>query len=375
MAGIIYADHAATTQLDSAAFEAMKPFLLGEYGNASQPYSFARPAKKALKDARETIAKCINAEPDEIYFTSGGTESDNWAIKAMASVYGDYRATITSQIEHHAVLNACSSVEKMGYPVVYLPVTTDGVVQPNSLQDVITQNTKLVSIMFANNEIGSIQPIKELSTIAHKNGAIFHTDAVQVVGHLSINVKALGVDMLSASAHKFNGPKGIGFLYIKNGIGLSPLLSGGSQEFGKRAGTENIASIVGMAVALENSCNRMLETTDKLQRLEKCLLRELKAANLDFILNGSHLKIPGNISLSFKDTNGEMLLHRLDLMGICVSTGSACDSTTTQVSHVLQAIKVPNEYIEGTIRITLGYENTEEDVLKIAKSLAKILKR
>ncbi len=372
---MIYADHAATTKLDSFAFEAMKPFLLNEYGNASQLYSFSRSAKKALRQSRERIATCINANPEEIYFTSGGTESDNWAIKSSALVYGDLRATITSQIEHHAVLNACASVEKMGFPVVYLPVDSDGVVQPTVLKDVITPNTKLVSIMFANNEIGSVQPIKELCTIAHKNGALFHTDAVQAVGHLAIDVKALGVDMLSASAHKFNGPKGIGFLYIKHGINFPPLLDGGSQEFGMRAGTENVASIVGMAVALENSCNHILKSTEKLQRLEKCLVNELKAANLDFILNGSRLRTPGNISLSFKNASGEMLLHRLDLMGICVSTGSACDSTTTQVSHVLQAIKVPAEYIQGTIRITLGFENTEEDVLKIAKSLIKILQK
>ncbi len=372
---MIYADHAATTKLDEAAFEAMKPFLLEEYGNASQPYSFSRKIKKALKTSRESIAACINAEPEEIYFTSGGTESDNWAIKSSAFVHGDLRAIITSEIEHHAVLNACAAVERMGFPVAYLPVDSDGIVHPSYLKENISDNTKLVSVMFANNEIGSVQPIKELCEIAHRHGALFHTDAVQAVGHLPIDVKALGIDMLSASAHKFNGPKGIGFLFVKKGINLLPFIDGGAQEFRKRAGTENVASIVGMAVALKNSCSRMIETTQKLQRLEKCLLQELKAAKLDFILNGSYLKTPGNVSLSFKNADGEMLLHRLDLMGICVSTGSACDSTTTNVSHVLQAIKVPNEYAKGTVRITLGCENTEEDVLKIAKSLEKILQR
>ena len=372
---MIYADHAATTKLDKAAFEAMKPFFLEEYGNASQPYSFSRAAKKELKKSREFIAECINAEPEEIYFTSGGTESNNWAIKSNALVYGDVRTIITSNIEHHTVLNACASVERMGIPVSYLPVNYEGIVCPTYLNETITNNTKLVSVMFANNEIGSVQPIRDLCDIAHQNSALFHTDAVQAVGHLPIDVKELGIDMLSASAHKFNGPKGIGFLYIKHGTDLQPLLNGGAQEFGKRAGTENIALIAGMSVALKNSCNRMFETTQKLQTLETCLLQELKAARLDFILNGSYLKIPGNINISFKNADGEMLLHRLDLMGVCVSTGSACDSTTNKVSHVLQAIKVPNDYIKGTIRISLGYENTEEEVVKIARSLAKILHR
>lgn len=372
----VYADHAATTQLDIDAFEAMKPYLLEEYGNASQPYSFARTTKAALKTARATIANCINAEPEEIYFTSGGTESDNWAIKSTALIYGDAQSaiTITSQIEHHAVLHACRALERIGFPVAYLPVDSQGVVPVAALSEHIHDSTKLVSIMFANNEIGTVQPIKELCKVAHSKGALFHTDAVQAVGHIQVDVKELNVDMLSASAHKFNGPKGIGFLYIKKGTSIPPFIDGGSQEFGLRAGTENVASIVAMAVALEKSCKRMSSVNTHLRRLEHRLIASLQDADLDFIRNGSNDRIPGNISLSFRGFEGEMLLHRLDLMGICVSTGSACDSKNTQLSHVLEAIHVPEGYAKGTIRISLGHENTEEEISHIAASLIKILK-
>lgn len=370
----VYADHAATTQLDIDAFEAMKPFLLHEFGNASQPYSFARTARAALKSSRAKIAKCINAEPEEIYFTSGGTESDNWAIKSTIYVYGDNRATITSQIEHHAVLHACHAAERMGFPVIYLPVDDSGIIHPDCLLEYMSDNAKLVSVMYANNEIGTIQPIKALCEIAHSKGALFHTDAVQAVGHIPIDVKELNVDMLSASAHKFNGPKGIGFLYIKKGTQIAPYADGGAQEFGMRAGTENVASIVGMAVALDKNCNRMNSVNAHLRELEDCLISTLEEAGLDYIRNGGNARIPGNVSLSFRGSEGEMLLHRLDLMGISVSTGSACDSENTQLSHVLAAIHLPEEYAKGTIRISLGYENTEREVSYIAASLIKILK-
>lgn len=373
MKELIYADNAATTKLDSEAFEAMKPFFLESYGNASQPYSFSRSVKKALKEARHRIAQCINAEDDEIFFTSGGTESDNWVIKGSMA-YGDTRVVITSQIEHHAVLNACDAIERFGYPVVYLPVDHAGIVEPETLKLFISPNTKLVSIMMANNEIGTIQPIQELCSIAHKNGAVFHTDAVQAVGHINIDVKSLGVDMLSASAHKFNGPKGIGFLYIKKGTLLSPLLDGGAQEQKKRAGTENVPAIVGMSIALENNCKLIRENKCKLLELEDQLISHLHEKNIDFIRNGAENHIPGNVSLSFKCIEGETLLHRLDLMGICVSTGSACDSVNTQLSHVLQAIKVDSSYASGTIRISLGKGNTENDVKIIADSISTILK-
>ncbi len=373
MKRLIYADNAATTKLDKEAFEAMVPWLTEEYGNASQPYFFANKPKAALMEARTTIAKCINAQPEEIYFTSGGTEGDNWAIKGSAFADSDKRATITSAIEHHAVLNACKAIEQLGYPVAYLFPDSEGTVQPETLSSVITENTRLVSIMFSNNEIGTVEPISKLAIIAHAHGAAFHTDAVQAVGHVPIDVKALGVDMLSASAHKFNGPKGIGFVYIRKGVVINPFNNGGAQEYGKRGGTENIASIVGMAVALRNNCEKMDANIKHISSLEKHLLTGLKECNMDFIRNGSLNHIPGNISISFRGYDGEMILHRLDLMGIAVSTGAACDSVRTQLSHVLQAIKTDSNYAEGTIRISLSKDNTIEDCDEIVAALRKIV--
>ena len=375
MKQFIYADNAATTKLDIDAFEAMKPFLLDEYGNASQPYSFARKPKQALKEARTTIAQCINAEPEEIFFTSGGTESDNWAIKGIAFEDSEKRAIITSQIEHHAVLRACEDIEKLGYPVAYLPVTKEGVITKDALSSVITHNTRLVSVMYANNEIGTIEPIKELCEIAHRNGALFHTDAVQAVGHVQIDVKELGVDILSASAHKFNGPKGIGFLYIKKGTPIASYASGGAQEFGMRAGTENIASIVGMAVALKKNCDSLAENIKHINSIENQLLDKLSSSGLNFVRNGSSQHIPGNISLSFENANGETLLHRLDLMGICVSTGAACDNVNTQTSHVLNAIGLKQEYAQGTIRVSLGIHNNNAETDVIVSALCSVLNK
>lgn len=371
MKRFIYADNAATTKLDNEAFEAMMPYLLSEYGNASQPYSFAREPKKALAEARQIIASAINALPEEIYFTSGGTESDNWAIKGSAFIDADKRATITSNIEHHAVLRACEAIERLGYPVVYLTPDSKGIIAPETLGSVITDNTRLVSVMYSNNEIGTIEPIKALAQIAHRHGALFHTDAVQAVGHIGIDVKALDVDMLSASAHKFNGPKGIGFLYIRKGVSIAPLNDGGSQESGHRAGTENIASIVGMAAALKSNLAKLSENEAHILKLEERLLSEI--SDFDYVRNGAENHIPGNISLSFRNRDGEALLHRLDLAGICVSTGSACDSVNTQVSHVLKAISLDECYAKGTIRISLGKDNTEEDILAIVSALKKIM--
>lgn len=370
---MIYADNASTTQLAPEALAAMMPMLQSEYGNASQMYSFARTAKKALKEARQTIAECINASPEEIFFTSGGTESDNWALKGTMFVHGDQRALITSQIEHHAVLNSAASIERMGYPVIYLPVNAEGVVLPKVLHNYITDKTKLVSVMFSNNEIGTIQPIKELARIAHQHGALFHTDAVQAVGHIKIDVKELDVDMLSASAHKFNGPKGIGFLYIKNGVTINPYNDGGSQESGYRAGTENVAAIAGMAVALQLNCGALDGNKKNLLDMEEALLGRLEEAGIDYRRNGALEHIPGNLSLSFKGCDGEMLLHRLDLKGICVSTGSACDSKRTQVSHVLQAINLEGDYAMGTIRVSLGRLNTIDDAVTIADAIISII--
>ena len=370
---MIYADNAATTKLAPEAFEAMKPFLLEEYGNASQSYSFSRKPKKAIQEARSIIASCIGAAPEEVYFTSCGTESDNWAIKSPLYLNHYHRATITTAIEHHAVLHACEAIERLGFPVIYMWPDNKGIVSPTTLESYITDETLLVSVMFANNEIGSIQPIRELCTVAHQHGAMFHTDAVQAVGHVPLNVHELKVDMLSASAHKFNGPKGIGFLYVRNGVKLHPFMDGGAQEKGKRAGTENVASIVGMAVALKKSCDLIERNRVHLLSLEAQLLSRLKESGLDFVRNGAENHIPGNISLSFIGAEGEAILHRLDLMGICVSTGSACNSKSTEISHVLRAIGLQEEYALGTIRISLGSENTTEDVASIAAALYKIL--
>lgn len=369
---MIYADNAATTKLDIDAFEVMKKYLLDEYGNASQPYAFSRAGKKALKEARITIASCIGATPEEIYFTSGGTESDNWAIKGMM-IYGDERVTITSKIEHHAVLNACATIERFGFPVEYLASDSQGIIIPETLKRVITDRTKLVSVMLVNNEIGTIEPIADLTKISHEHGALFHTDAVQAVGHIPVDVKNLGVDMLSASGHKFNAPKGVGFLYIRKGTKISPYADGGSQEFCMRAGTESIASIAAMAIALKKNCDNMAVIENRLHIIEKSFLQVLDDAEIDYIRNGAMEHIPGNINISIRNISGEMLLHRLDLKGICISTGSACNSVNTRVSHVIEAIGVPKEYAEGTIRVSFGTLNTKQDAIAIAIAIVGIL--
>lgn len=342
-------------------------------GDGEFSIAYEGKPKKALMEARTLIAECIGAQPDEIYFTSGGTESDNWAIKGIAEK-GKKHHTIATQIEHHAILNACRRLEHFGFQVDYLPVDKQGVVSCEDLVKFIKGNTELISVMMVNNEIGTIEPIKELATVAHDNGILFHTDAVQAVGHIPIDVSDLCVDMLSASAHKFNGPKGIGFLYIKRGTKISSFADGGAQEFHKRAGTENIASIVGMSIALKKSCDEMEKVNKKLLALDEAFNDVLLKSKIDFIRNGSNNHVPGNINLSIRRTSGEMLLHRLDLMGICISTGSACDSVNTEVSHVIKAIGVPSEYSEGTIRISFGRDNTEEDAIMIAKALVKVIK-
>lgn len=371
---LIYADHAATTMLLPAALEAMLPFLQTEYGNASTLYSLARKPKKAIAAARAAIANCIGAEPEEIFFTSCGTESDNWALKGTAFRFpGQKKRIITSSIEHHAILHSCAFLEKMGYDIVYLPVDEKGLVSPDALEKAINEDTVLVSIMMANNEIGTIEPIKELSDIAQNHGILFHTDAVQAVGHIPINVDELGIDMLSASAHKFNGPKGIGFLYIRKGTALMNLLDGGAQEYGHRGGTENVASIVGMATALRFNVDNMQKHTSHLEQLQKIFIKGLDEHGVDYVLNGSEHRIPGSFSVSFPHKEGEAILHRLDLMGVAVTTGSACNSKETEVSHVLKAIALPENLALGTVRFTFGFDNTEEEVRYVANCLAKIM--
>lgn len=371
----IYADHAATTSLLPQALEAMLPFLSVDYGNASTLYSLSRKPKKAMDNARSVIAMCIGANDDEVFFTSCGTESDNWALKGCAFCFPSKRKRIiTSCIEHHAILHSAQFLERMGYEVVYLPVDSKGLVSEDSLIKAMNDDTVLVSIMLANNEIGTIEPIRNLANIAHQYGALFHTDAVQAVGHIPIDVDEFGVDMLSASAHKFNGPKGIGFLYVRRGTPLMNLVDGGVQERGHRGGTENIAGIVGMAEALKFNVKYLEEHTEHLNRLYKIFINEMEKTGIPYVLNGSGKRIPGSISISFPDRSGESILHRLDLMGIEVTTGSACNSKEVELSHVLKAINLPSNVANGTIRITLGYENTEDEVRKIVASLSKILK-
>ncbi len=368
---MIYADNAATSPLDPEAFEKMKPFMVSSFGNASQLYSFSRDARKALQWARETVAACIHAKPEEIYFTSGGSESDNWAIKGLMEK-GDIRQTITSSFEHHAILHSCETIERLGFPVSYVSPNREGRITPGALEKAMNQETKLVSIMMSNNELGTIQPVKELCEVAHRYGALFHTDAVQSMGHIAIDVNDLGVDMMSASSHKFNGPKGIGFLYIKKGISIYPYMDGGAQEFGRRAGTENVAAIVGMAVALQNNYKDLTNHQDHLKQLEHIILSKLNVSGIDYQRNGTAPQVPGNMSLSFRGKEGEMLLHRLDLKGIEVSTGSACNSEKTEISYVLQSIGLEKSYALGTIRVSLGRYNTEKDAQAIADALITI---
>ncbi|MBR0062290.1 MAG: cysteine desulfurase [Selenomonadaceae bacterium] len=324
---IIYADNAATTKIDDDALALMFDLQRNFFANPSAAYKLSRPLKKILKESREKIASCINAEPQEIIFTSGGTESDNWAIKsAVLAHLSEHPNIITSAIEHKAILNSCAAIEKLGCTVTKLTVDKFGEVNPADLQKKILPQTKIISVMLANNEVGTIQPVKSLAEIAHASGKTFHTDAVQAVGHIPIDVKTLGIDMLSASAHKFNGSKGIGFLYVRDGLKIAPYIDGGGQEFSRRAGTENVPAIAAMALALEKNCRDMEKNAQKLSACTKILLNCLQSNGVDFISNGGENRLPGHLSLSFKDCDGETLLHRLDLKNICVATGSACNS-------------------------------------------------
>ena len=373
---VIYADNAATTKPEDDALALMFDLQKTFYANPSSAYKLSRPLKKILREAREEIAACINASPHEIVFTSGGTESDNWAIKSSVLAHLNERPNIiTSGVEHKAVLNSCAAMEKLGCTVTKLPVDRFGRVKPADLQEKISPRTKIISVMLVNNEVGTIQPIKSLADIAHEAGKIFHTDAVQAVGHIPVDVKLLCADMISASAHKFNGPKGIGFLYIRDGLKLLPCIDGGGQEFSMRAGTENVPAIAAMALALKKNCRDMKENAEKVSALSKILLDRLRGNDMDFIVNGGENRLPGHLSLSFKGCDGETLLHRLDLKNICVATSSACTSRQTEISHVLQALAVPEDYIRGTIRVTFGKDNSEEDAKSIGDLLLKIVRQ
>ncbi|MBR1645657.1 MAG: cysteine desulfurase [Selenomonadaceae bacterium] len=372
---IIYADNAATTKPDAEALALMFELQEKFFANPSSAYKLSRPLKKILQESREKIAACINAKPQEIFFTSGGTESDNWAIKSSVLESLPERPNIiTSAVEHKAILNSCAAMKNLGCSVTKLPVDKFGAVNPVDLREKILPQTKIVSVMLANNEVGTIQPVKNLANVAHEHGKIFHSDAVQAVGHIPVDVDEFGVDMLSASAHKFNGTKGVGFLYVRTGLNIAPYIDGGGQEFSRRAGTENVPAVAAMALALEKNCRDMNVTAKKISACEKILLDKLKSNGVDFILNGGDNRLPGHLSLSFKDCDGETLLHRLDLKNICVSTGSACNSQQVQKSHVLQALNISEDYIYGTIRITFGKENSCYEAEIIGESLTDILR-
>ncbi|MBR5517491.1 MAG: cysteine desulfurase NifS [Clostridia bacterium] len=374
---MIYVDNAATTMLEPEVLEKMMPYLTNQYGNASSIYRFGQEAKEVVNESRETIAKCLNADTKEIYFTSGGTEADNWAIKGVAdalSKKGNH--IITSAIEHHAILHTCEFLEKHGYEVTYLPVDENGLVNPDDLEKAITDKTILVSIMFANNEIGTIQPIKELAEVAHKHDVYFHTDAVQAVAHVEIDVKELGVDLLSMSAHKFGGPKGIGALYIKKGIRVTNLLHGGQQELGRRATTENLAGIVGMAAALKLATDNFEENVAKMEALRERYINSVLEKIPYCRLNGHRTqRLPGNTNISFQFIEGEAMLLLLDMYGIAASSGSACTSGSLDPSHVLLAIGLPHGIAHGSLRVTFSHHNTEEEVDAIVEALEKTIQR
>ena len=367
----VYLDHAATTEVWPEVKAAMEPYLTDMYGNASTAYGLGTDARKALEQAREVIADIIAAKPEEIYFTSGGSESDNWAIKSLAGA-GKYwgRHIITSQIEHHAVLNSCKYLEGLGYDITYLGVDREGIIDMNQLYQCITPYTTLITVMAANNEIGTIQPIAEIGAVARAHHIPFHTDAVQAVGQLPISVKNLPVDCLSASAHKFHGPKGVGFLYVNQALSIPAFIHGGSQERGKRAGTENVAGIVGMAKALQMAEWQRRKKTKNLERLRDYFIARIRAECGDVMVNG-HLskRLPGNVNVSFGGVEGAALLVLLEEEGNCASAGSACNTGEARYSHVIQALRVPKEYAPGTIRFSLWAENTKEEIDYVVKCL------
>lgn len=371
----IYFDHAATTAVAKEVKEAMEPYFCENYGNASSLYELGYKSKEAINIARVNVAKAINAKPNEIYFTSCGSESDNLAIKGVARAHrqnGNH--IITSRIEHPAVLNTCRQIEKEGFRVTYLNVDKNGFIDLEELKNSINSKTILVSIMFANNEVGTIEPIKEISRIVHSNNAIFHTDAVQAVGNIKIDVKEMGIDLLSMSAHKFYGPKGVGALYVRDGIDFIQLQNGGHQENDKRAGTENVAGIVGLGKAIEIANDNVMHNNGKLLNLRNYCIEQIKNRIPYIRINGDlNSRLPGNINISFLYVNGKDLVKLLAKKGICTSSGSACSSGLPQPSHVLLAMGLSEDIASSALRITLGKENTKEDIDYFVDELEKIV--
>ena len=377
MKRFIYLDKAATTKTRPEVVEAMLPYFTEYYGNPSSVYEFSNESKKAINRSRETIAEAIGAKTNEIYFTAGGTESDNWALAATAEAYqakGNH--IITSKIEHHAVLHTCEYLEKRGFEVTYLDVDENGVIKLDELKKAIRPTTILISIMFANNEIGTIEPVKEIGEIAKEHGIIFHTDAVQAFGHVPINVDEYHIDMMSASGHKLNGPKGIGFLYIRTGIKTRSFMHGGAQERKRRGGTENVPGIVGFGKAVEIAVNTMEERTKRESELRDYLMNRVMAEVPYVRINGHRTsRLSNNVNFAFQVIEGESLLIMLDMDGICGSSGSACTSGSLDPSHVLLAIGLPHEIAHGSLRLTLNADNTMEEMDYVAESIKKIVEK
>ena len=375
MGKMIYLDNAATTRTAPEAVEAMLPYCSEFYGNASTVYEFGAKSKEAVSHARETIANAIGAKENEIYFTAGGSESDNWAIKAAAEAYqGKGKHIITSKIEHHAVLHTCQWLEQNGFEVTYLDVDEFGVVKLEELKKAIRPDTILISIMFANNEIGTIEPVAEIGKIAREHGVLFHTDAVQAFGQVPIDVDALNIDMLSSSGHKLNGPKGIGFLYIRKGVKIRSFVHGGAQERKRRAGTENVPGIVGFGKAVELAAANMEERTRKERGLRDYLMdRVLKEVPFTRVNGDRTSRLPNNANFCFQFVEGESLLIMLDMKGICGSSGSACTSGSLDPSHVLLAIGLPHEIAHGSLRLTLGQDTTKEDIDYTVEAIKEIV--
>ncbi|RKI89997.1 cysteine desulfurase NifS [Parablautia intestinalis] len=360
----IYLDNAATTRTAPEVVNAMIPYFSEHYGNASSIYRLGTESKRAIMQSREVIAKSLNADPLEIYFTAGGTEADNWALIAAAeSGEGRGRHIITSKIEHHAVLHTCQYLEKRGYEITYIDVDEKGIIRLEDLKKAVRKDTILISVMFANNEIGTIQPIKQIGEIAKENGILFHTDAVQAYGHLAIDVEELNIDLLSASGHKLYGPKGIGFLYIRKGVKIRSFIHGGAQERKRRAGTENVPGIAGLGMAAKLAFSQMEERAGKIQKLRDYLIERIGNEIPYCRLNGDReRRLPNNVNFSFQFIEGESLLIMLDMKGICASSGSACTSGSLDPSHVLLAIGLPHEIAHGSLRLTLSEENTIEEL-------------
>ena len=375
MEQFVYADNAATTKLSPAVLEAMMPYLTEEYGNPSSLYRFGNHAKRAIEQARKEVADVLGAEPFEILFTGGGTEADNWVKEIMRSLKAKGKNHfITSAVEHHALLHSAQRLQKEGFEVTFIPVDHEGQIDPEQVRAAIRPETGLVSIMFANNEIGTIYPIKEIGAICRQAGVLFHTDAVQAAGHLPINVKEMNIDLLSLSAHKFHGPKGVGAFYCRRGIPLPSLIDGGAQERSKRAGTENVAGIVGLGAALRLANEEMSEASARVSAMRDRLIDGILQTVPMCRLNGPrHNRLPGNCNISFLGIEGESLLLRLDLAGIAASSGSACASSSLDPSHVLLAIGLPHEVAHGSVRLSLSDYNTEEDVDYILEKLPEIV--